>query len=69
MQDFVVVPLFDIDGDITGHEMVTFEVYPWWNGVQIINVDFTYAHPDDVNDAIREQHKQIDSITFKKQTL
>jgi len=69
MKDFVVVPIYDRDGDITGHEMVTFEVYPWWNGVQIINVDFKDAYPDDVCDAIREQHKQIDSITFKKQTL
>jgi len=33
--------------------------------VQIINVDFTDAHEDDVYHAIREQHQLIDCITFK----
>jgi len=65
MQDYVIVPIFDIDGDITGHERVTFEVHPFGNMVQIINVDFTDAHEDDVYHAIREQHQLIDCITFK----
>jgi len=65
MQDFVIVPIFDTDGDITGHERVTFEVYPFGNMVQIINVDFTDAHEDDVNDFIRAWVDNIESITFK----
>jgi len=65
MEDFVIVPIFDTDGDITGRERVTFEVHPFGNMVQIINVDFTDAHEDDVNDFIRAWVDNIESITFK----
>jgi len=62
---YVDVPVCNEDGKVTGHERVTFEINEVWNGIEIFNVDFTDAHPDDVCNAIRSEYNFIESITFK----